>query len=84
MSVSISCSHHLTDSWTITADQAKLQNRFQFIFQAMGELGTNVTSLTDCSDVLDIPAPLTTTPHFPAGVTINDVQQAVGAIASFL
>nr|AAW66483.1 lignin peroxidase precursor [Phlebia radiata] len=57
-------------------DQAKLQNRFQFIFQAMGELGTDPTTLIDCSDVLPTPPDLTTVPHFPAGVSINDVQAA--------
>ncbi|KAF7793725.1 hypothetical protein EIP86_004841 [Pleurotus ostreatoroseus] len=57
-------------------DQAKLQNRFQFIFQAMGQLGTNPDDLIDCSDVLAIPPPLSTTPHFPAGLTIQDVEPA--------
>ncbi|KAJ3552683.1 hypothetical protein NM688_g4025 [Phlebia brevispora] len=57
-------------------DQAKLQNRFQFIFQAMGQLGQNVSNLIDCSDVLAIPPPLTTTPHLPAGKTLDDVQPA--------
>ena len=59
------------------ADQAKLQNRFQFIFEAMGQLGTDPSTLIDCSDVLFVPPVLTTTPHFPAGKTIKDVEQAV-------
>ncbi|KAJ3549006.1 hypothetical protein NM688_g5228 [Phlebia brevispora] len=62
-------------------DQAKLQNRFQFIFEAMGQLGTDPTTLTDCSDVLPTPPALTTTPHFPAGITIADVEQACNATA---
>ena len=60
-----------------TADQDKLQNRFQFIFEAMGQLGHDPATLTDCSDVLPIPAPLPNTPHFPAGKTNADVEQAV-------
>ena len=65
------------DSVNSTADQAKLQNRFQFIFEAMGQLGTDPTTLIDCSEVLPTPPALTTTPHFPAGKTIEDVEQAV-------
>ena len=59
------------------ADQAKLQNRFQFIFEAMGQLGVDPTTLTDCSDVLPTPPDLPNEPHFPAGQTLNDVEQAV-------
>ncbi|THG97447.1 hypothetical protein EW026_g4554 [Hermanssonia centrifuga] len=59
-------------------DQAKLQNRFQFIFEAMGQLGTDPTTLIDCSEVLPVPPalPATAVPHFPAGKTINDVEAA--------
>ena len=62
---------------SLSADQAKLQNRFQFIFQAMGQLGQDPNSLIDCSDVLQIPANLKTTPHLPAGKTLDDVEGAV-------
>ena len=61
----------------ISADQDKLQNRFQFIFEAMGQLGHDPATLIDCSDVLPIPAALPNTPHFPAGKTNKDVEQAV-------
>ncbi len=63
----------------IAADQAKLQNRFQFIFEAMGQIGTDPTTLIDCSEVLPVPPPLpaSSIPHFPAGKTNNDVEQAV-------
>jgi hypothetical protein len=57
-------------------DQDKLQNRFQFIFEAMGQLGHDPATLTDCSDVLPVPAALPNTPHFPAGKTNKDVEQA--------
>ncbi|KAF7796474.1 hypothetical protein EIP86_007651 [Pleurotus ostreatoroseus] len=57
-------------------DQAKLQNRFQFIFGAMGQLGHDPNDLIDCSEVLPNPPPLTTTPHFPAGKSNADVEQA--------
>ena len=66
-----------------TADQAKLQNRFQFIFEAMGQLGTDPTTLTDCSDVLQPPPDLKGEPHFPAGQTMTDVEQAV-RLAQFI
>jgi hypothetical protein len=57
-------------------DQAKLQNRFQFIFEAMGQLGHDPNDLIDCTEVLPIPAPLPNSPHFPAGKTNSDVEQA--------
>lgn len=61
----------------IAADQDKLQNRFQFIFEAMGQLGHDPNDLVDCSDVLPVPPALKTTAHFPAGKTNKDVEQAV-------
>ena len=42
----------------------------------MGQLGTDPTTLIDCSDVLPVPPPLPNAPHFPAGITMNDVEQA--------
>ncbi|KAF7797210.1 hypothetical protein EIP86_008402 [Pleurotus ostreatoroseus] len=42
----------------------------------MGQLGSDPTTLIDCSDVLPTPPELTTTPHFPAGKHIGDVQAA--------
>lgn len=33
--------------------------------------------MIDCSEVIPIPAPLRTKPHFPAGKTIRDVERAV-------
>ena len=48
----------------------------------MGQLGTDPTTLTDCSDVLPTPPDLVTTPHFPAGKTLNDVEQAVRSIST--
>lgn len=63
----------------ISADQAKLQNRFQFIFEAMGQLGTDPTTLIDCSEVLPVPPalPASSIPHFPAGKSNKDIEQAV-------
>ena len=43
----------------------------------MGQLGHDPATLIDCSDVLPIPAALPNTPHFPAGKTNKDVEQAV-------
>ncbi|PSR92239.1 hypothetical protein PHLCEN_2v4769 [Hermanssonia centrifuga] len=59
-------------------DQAKLQNRFQFIFEAMGQLGTDPTTLIDCSEVLPVPPalPASSIPHFPAGKSNKDIEQA--------
>ncbi|KAJ3530526.1 hypothetical protein NM688_g7693 [Phlebia brevispora] len=42
----------------------------------MGQLGTNPDDLIDCSEVLPVPPQLTTNPHFPAGKTNADVEQA--------
>ena len=49
----------------------------------MGQLGTDPTTLTDCSDVLPAPPDLKTEAHFPAGKTLADVQAAV-RLASFV
>lgn len=46
----------------------------------MGQLGVDPTTLTDCSDVLPVPPALKTNAHFPAGKTLDDVEQAVRKI----
>ena len=66
----------------ITDDQVKLQGDFQFIMGVLSVIGHDPTTLTDCSEVLPVPPVVALNAHFPAGVTISDVQQAV-SIRSF-
>ena len=47
-------------------------------------LGQNTAKLTDCSDVIPVPAPLPANagPHLPAGQNQKDIEQAVSIIQS--
>ena len=59
-----------------TDDQPKLQARFAAAMSKMATLGQDRSKMVDCSDVLPVPKPLTKGPHFPAGLTIANVEQA--------
>lgn len=61
----------------LTDDHDKLTNRFQFVLETLAMLGQDPTHMIDCSEVIPVPAPLRTKPHFPAGKTIRDVERAV-------
>lgn len=66
-------------------NQAKLQSAFKAAFLKMSVLGHDINDMIDCSEV--IPEPPTTpvaAAHLPAGATMNDIEQAVSAIASML
>ena len=41
-------------------------------------LGQNPFHLTDCSDVIPVPKPVTGKAHLPAGSTLKDIQASVG------
>ena len=64
---------------TAADNQELLQESFQSAFEIMGQLGIDRTTLTECTEVLPIPPFIAATPHFPAGKTIEDVEQAVSA-----
>ena len=57
------------------------QNRMNILFPAafakMTVLGHNTNDLIDCSEVIPTAPAFTGSATFPAGFTINDVEQAV-------
>nr|WCB70300.1 lignin peroxidase LiP8 [Trametes hirsuta] len=57
-------------------NQPKAQAMFQFVFHDLGLLGQDINQLVDCTEVVpNPPAPQGVT-HFPAGITLDDVEQA--------
>nr|AAD46494.1 lignin peroxidase [Phanerodontia chrysosporium] len=58
-------------------NQSKLTSDFQFIFAALSTLGHDMTTMTDCSDVIPISKPLRgDSARFPAGKSMKDVEPA--------
>ena len=63
----------------MTDNQDVLQENFQAIFTSLTTLGHNVDNLIDCSEVIPASKPANFGPaQFPAGKTMDDVEQAVG------
>ncbi|KAI0706504.1 peroxidase [Earliella scabrosa] len=60
-------------------NQARLQARFKQAFKKMTLLGHNQADLIDCSEVIPNPPAAVGRAHFPAGATIDDVEQACAA-----
>ena len=58
-------------------DHAKLQSAFAAAMAKLAVLGQDTSQMVDCSEVIPVPAALRTKPHFPAGKTNKDVEQAV-------
>ena len=63
---------------SFTNDQEKFQETFPDVFGRLGLLGVDQSSLIDCSEVIPVPPPLPrgSRPHFPAGKTASDIEQA--------
>ncbi|KAH9858674.1 fungal ligninase [Lenzites betulinus] len=49
---------------------------FQFVFHDLSILGQNIDDLVDCTEVVPVPKPLREATHFPAGMSIRDIDQA--------
>ena len=63
----------------MTDNQDVLQENFLAIFTSLTTLGHNVDNLIDCSEVIPASKPANFGPaQFPAGKTMDDVEQAVG------
>ncbi|CAL1709034.1 unnamed protein product [Somion occarium] len=62
-------------------NQSKLQNAFKAAMAKLAVLGQDTSKLVDCSDVIPVPKPLVGTPHLPAGLTHNDIEQACATAA---
>ena len=63
----------------LTNDQAKLQGQFAGVFDRLAVVGVDANTLIDRSDIIPqpLPLPITSLPHFLAGKTHADVEQAV-------
>ncbi|TFY83699.1 hypothetical protein EWM64_g315 [Hericium alpestre] len=59
--------------------QTQMAAAFKEAMAKLAVLGQNRREMVDCSELIPTPPKLTTTPHFPAGVGIADVQQACEA-----
>lgn len=66
--------HH---SYMFTGSQALMQSSFKAAMLKLSLLGQDQSKMVDCSDVIPVPASVTTSPHLPAGMTQNDIEQAV-------
>ena len=79
----ISYSQHLYLPLMILSDnQAKAQGRFTDAFAVLTVLGSNQDDLIDCSEVIPQPPSFTGQATFPAGFSMDDVEQAVRATPS--
>ncbi|KAI8996671.1 lignin peroxidase isozyme [Trametes punicea] len=61
---------------SFVGNQTKAQQMFQFVFHDLSILGQDINELVDCTEVVPIPPPPQGQAHFPAGLTLNDVEQA--------
>ncbi|KAF8918046.1 manganese peroxidase 1 precursor [Mucidula mucida] len=57
-------------------NQSKLQSAFKAAMLKLSLLGQDQSQMVDCSEVIQTPPSLAPTPHLPAGLTLNDVEQA--------
>ena len=64
---------------SFTNDQEKFAETFPDVMSRLALLGVDQSQLIDCSEVIPIapPLPASARPHFPAGKTSADVEQAV-------
>lgn len=64
---------------SFATDQAKLQDRFQFVLETFAMVGQDPSKMIDCSEVNPIPKSLTPAQlvgHLPAGKIHTDIEQA--------
>lgn len=65
-------------------NQSKMQNAFKAAMLKLSLLGNDKSKMVDCSEVIPTPASFNKAATFPAGLSINDVEQAVCAIVNFM
>ncbi len=67
-----------------TDNQAMMQTEFKAAMLKLSTLGQDVSQMVDCSEV--IPQPLAASlhgAHLPAGLNMNDIEQAVSHFVIF-
>lgn len=57
-----------------------MQGDFQFIMGVLAVIGNDASTMIDCSEVLPTPAAIDFNPHFPAGLGLEDIEQAVSIL----
>ncbi|OCH92793.1 manganese peroxidase precursor [Obba rivulosa] len=62
-------------------DQAQIQAQFKAAMAKLAVVGQDVSQMVDCSEVIPVPAPPATTPHIPAGLSQNNIEQACATAA---
>ena len=60
----------------VSDNQQKLQTAFRAAMAKLAILGHDRADMIDCSEVIPVPKAFTKAATFPAGITINDVEQA--------
>jgi len=66
---------------SFAASQDLMVSKFKAAFEKMTLLGQDVTKMIDCSEVIPKSKPIAIAPHFPAGKTHADVEQACATAA---
>ena len=54
-----------------------MQSAFKAAMLKLSTIGQDTSKMIDCSEVLPTPKTIALNPHFPAGLTLTDVEQAV-------
>ncbi|CAA7259209.1 unnamed protein product [Cyclocybe aegerita] len=57
-------------------NQARMQSAFKSAMLKLSVLGQDQSKMIDCSEVIPTPPPIGDTPHLPAGLNMNDIEQA--------
>ncbi|KAF9268809.1 heme peroxidase [Marasmius fiardii PR-910] len=65
---------------SFVGNQAKVQREFQAAMIKLSTLGHNRDQLIDCLDVIPVSAPLAGSPHLPAGLSMNNIEQTVSLL----
>ncbi|EMD37100.1 MnP-short short manganese peroxidase [Gelatoporia subvermispora B] len=66
---------------SLANNQQQMQAQFKAAMAKLAVLGQDVSQMVDCSDVIPVPLPPATTPHIPAGLSQNNIEQACATAA---
>ncbi|KAI0768705.1 peroxidase [Trametes elegans] len=57
-------------------NQEKMASTFKAAMAKLAVIGQDVSQMVDCSEAIPVPPPPKSNAHFPAGLTIDDIEQA--------